>query len=93
MKKLLLFISLIAINFNNLKSTYTVYLNGSACNLQDVYHQDYPSKKILAEAERVVNTLTLSDYDYNTFINVKEGIYKIDCSSFLSYVLAISVYD
>ncbi len=93
MKKILIFLLLLVTITNKVKSTYTVYLNNSVCSLQDAYHQDYPSKKILAEAERVVNTFTLSDYDYNTFINVKAGVYKVDCSSFLSYVLAISVYD
>ena len=92
MKKIIFIILISIVNLGRLKS-YTIYLNGSANNILELYFQNNPSQRILTEAQRVANSFTLSDYDYNTLIDVKNGIYKVDCSSFLSYVLAIATYD
>ncbi|KKP24366.1 MAG: hypothetical protein SZ59_C0002G0212 [candidate division TM6 bacterium GW2011_GWF2_28_16] len=56
------------------------------------YYEKYPSKKILAEAERIVAELETSYYSYDTIINTKQEKYFVDCSSCLSHVLGMAAY-
>ena len=45
------------------------------------------SNEIFREAKVIFETMHDTHYDHKTFINEKQGIYYVDCSSFISYVV------
>ncbi len=88
--KKIFFWSLILI-YSNI-SAFKLSLHENANNELDGYYQRYPSKKLLAEAERVVDELEKSFYAYPTDINTLTEKYYCDCSSILFHFLALSLY-
>lgn len=91
MKKQKLSLYILLIFFSQV-FTYSVDIN-QTCNQElESYYQSSPSAKILAEAERIVAELETSEYNYTTIINTLQEKYFVDCSSFLSHVLGMSVY-
>lgn len=89
MKRIVLFF-LCFLTFKS--NAYEVHLQKNQKELREDYFLSEPSNRIYIEAERAVETFSESFYSYSTIINTRTGLYWVDCSSFISHLLALTAY-
>ena len=51
------------------------------------------SPALLSEAESILATLTSTHYQHASHVDAGKGIYDVDCSGFVNYVMAVAVSD